>query len=57
MQIIAFTAALIATLPNVLAQGPGNRPGLCYPDSCGYAIVNSGSMSDLLCFLSNSLHY
>jgi hypothetical protein len=49
MQVIAFTAALIASLPNVLAQGPGNRPGLCYPDSCGYAIVNSGSMSNPLC--------
>ncbi|USP78372.1 uncharacterized protein yc1106_05646 [Curvularia clavata] len=39
MKLTTVTALLISTLPSVFAQG---HPGLCYPSTCGYAIVNSG---------------
>ena len=48
LPLLTTPVILLTSLPLTLAQGPGNRPGLCYPESCGYALVNSGSMSPLL---------
>ncbi|EOA90263.1 hypothetical protein ACJQWK_07943 [Exserohilum turcicum] len=43
MQFTLLTTTLLASLSPVLAQGPGNRPGLCYPSTCGYELVNRGT--------------
>ncbi|RAR05903.1 hypothetical protein DDE83_007174 [Stemphylium lycopersici] len=44
LTLLTTPTILLLSLPLTLAQGPGNRPGLCYPESCGYALVNSGIM-------------
>lgn len=43
MKSALLASAFLAVFPSALAapQGPGNRPGLCYPSACGYWLVNN----------------